>query len=117
MIGEVNHIKDRKWQVICETIANPSYLELSVWSFYVNDWNKPMDFQCQESNVITGIGDIHKNNTKERRYKFRCTYMAHWKRGNCKWSSSIGFDSVWYQHTPSGKFLVGVRSEHDNSKE
>ena len=115
-----NRKEDRRWEVICQNIAYPyyaSYMGLSVWSFYVNDGDNPMDFQCQQGNVITGMGGFHDNFHEDRRYKFRCTYVAHWTRSNCFWSSYTAFDAAWSQHTPSGKFLVGVKSEHDNSKE
>ena len=114
-----NHYQDRKWKVICENIAHPyyaSYMGLFVWSYYVNDLGKQMDFQCPQGNVITGIGSAHNNRPHDRRYKFRCTYVANWKRGNCQWSLYTTLDAAWNRHTPSGKFLVGVKSEFDKSK-
>ena len=116
MVSELNSVhsnqkEDRKWEVICQSIAYPYYassMGLSVWSFYVNDWDSPMDFQCQQDNVITGMGSFHDNGHEGRRYKFRCTYVTHWTRSNCFWSSYTAFDAAVNQDTQSGKFLVGL---------
>ena len=114
-----NRRGDRKWQVLCQNIAYPyyvSYMGLSVWSYFVNDLDKPMDFQCQQGNVITGIYSIRNDKHADRRYKFKCTYVANWKRGNCQWSLYTTLDAAWNRNTPRGKFLVGVKSDRDKSK-
>ena len=106
--------------MVCQPIAYPYSvygMGPSVWTYYVNDWDGPMDFQCHQGNVITGIGGFHDNRHEDRRYQFRCTYVKNWNRGPCYWTAYTPYDAGWNENTPSGKYLVGVKSEHDNSKE
>lgn len=53
----------------------------SIWTFYVNDFDGVMTFECQDGNVVTGIGGYHSNDYENRRDKFRCTFLRSKRRG------------------------------------
>ena len=36
----------------------------SVWTYYVNDFDGVMNFECQDGNIVTGIGAYHSKNMK-----------------------------------------------------
>ena len=108
--------KDRIWAVHCGAFF--PYLRkvgLSVWTFYVNDFNGSMTFECQDGNVVTGIDSYHSNHHADRRYKFRCTFLPNVKRSRCGWTKYTDLGSRWAKITPPFQTLTGVRSYRDNS--
>ena len=106
--------EDRIWAVHCGTYLG-SYVGLSVWTFYVNDFDGNMTFECQDGNVVTGIGGYHSNHHEDRRYKFRCTFLLNARRNICSWTKYTDLDAIWVKFTPPGTLLTGVTSYHDNA--
>ena len=89
----------------------------SIWTFYVNDFDGVMTFECQDGNVVTGIGGYHSNDYENRRDKFRCTFLRSKRRGSCSWTADTHWDARWEKKTPNGHYLTGVKSYHDNRVE
>ena len=111
-----NRREDRIWAVHCGVYLG-SYLTvgLSVWTFYVNDFDGNMTFECPDGNVVTGIGGYHSNHHEDRRYKFRCTFLKKLRRSSCSWTKYTNLDARWVIFAPTYKILAGVRSYHDNA--
>ena len=85
-----------------------------VWTFYVNDFDGVMDFECQDGNIVTGIGAYHSTRHYDRRYKFRCTFLKWKRRGNCSWGNYTNFRALWVETAPLGRYMTGVKSDHSN---
>ena len=117
-IGSIhsNYYEDRKWAIDCKP-ADDYTMGPPTWSYYVNDFDGDMNFECTEGTVITGMSSYHDNHYEDRRYKFSCSYLNDWKRGSCHWTSYTDYDASWVELTPTGKFLVGMKSHHDNHYE
>lgn len=116
-IGSVhsNRAEDRIWSVECnKRVSSSSH---TGWTYYVNDFDAKMNFQCHNSGVISGIGGYHSNKKEDRRFQFQCTYLGSKRVTNCSWSRYSAWDAKWTYNVPSGRYLVGVKSYHSNRKE
>ena len=103
------------WAVYCG-VRLPS-VGSSKWTFYVNDFDGFMNFECQDGNVVTGIGGYHSNYHEDRRFKFRCTYLISKRRKRCRWTPYTKLHALWSKDTPAGHYMTGVRSTHNNRYE
>lgn len=113
-IGSIhdNHYEDRQWDIDCKPAGYT--MGISTWSPYANDYDGSMNFECNEGSVVTGMSSIHDNYYEDRRYQLMCSYLNNWKRGSCAWTSYTTYDASFVELTPTGKFLVGMKSQHNN---
>lgn len=65
-----NWYEDRRWQFMCRPISVP--LINCRWnSFWVNDWDAPLDYSVPSNFVLSGVYSVHDNWRDDRRWKFR----------------------------------------------
>ena len=82
----------------------------SKWTFYINDFDGVMNFECQDGNIVTGIGGYHSNCHEDRRFKFRCIFLKNKRRGRCRWTAAYtNWDALWSKDTPAGCYLTGAK--------
>ena len=112
-----NTREDRVWSANCGLDLPSGTVGSSKWTFYVNDFDGAMTFECQDGNIVTGIGAYHSNGHEARRYKFRCTFLRCKRRRSCRWTAYTNWDARWEKKTPRGYYLTGVRSYHNNRYE
>ena len=107
--------KDRIWAVHCDAFV-PLFSKMgySVWTFYVNDFDGNMTFECPNGNVVTGIGSYYSSHHEDRRYKFRCSYLHNLTRSSCSWTKYTDLRARWVKIKPLFEVLTGVKSYHDN---
>ena len=102
------------WAVYCGVRLPNRKVGSSRWTFYVNDFGGTMNFECQDGNVVTGIGGYHSNYHEDRRFKFRCTHLLCKKRKTCSWSGYTTWNALWSRDTPSGNYITGVKSVYNS---
>ncbi|XP_063058490.1 hemagglutinin/amebocyte aggregation factor-like [Engraulis encrasicolus] len=111
-----NHHEDRLWDFHCQkTFTQTPSCFTTNW---VNDFDDPLDFQCPSNSVITGMESYHDNRHEDRRWKFTCCNANYFCTGNCEWSGYVNdFDAIISWGVPSGHYLAGVSSYHENHHE
>ncbi|XP_067042633.1 dermatopontin-like [Acropora muricata] len=91
---------------------SPSYCSVSR---NVNQYDRLLAFKCPNNGVITAVGSNYNSISHDRRFSFRCCYRPGYIAHTCRHTA---FLNTWYQPlrfvVPSGYFLVGAFSEHQN---
>lgn len=67
--------EDREFQFTCMQFAGTKKSNCR-WSFYVNDFDRIVDYRCPRSFVLDGIRSYHHNGYEDRRYAFRCCQLV-----------------------------------------
>ncbi|XP_058964362.2 hemagglutinin/amebocyte aggregation factor [Pocillopora verrucosa] len=84
----------------------------------VNNYDKPVDFECKRNSFIIGVGSEYSHRHADRRFKFLCCPARGFVAHSCK---TTKYQNEWKGDldylVPSGYFLVGVYSKHNNSHE
>ncbi|KAL2094675.1 hypothetical protein ACEWY4_009394 [Coilia grayii] len=111
-----NHHEDRMWDFHCQrTFTQTTSCMTTNW---VNDFDEVLNFQCPSNHVITGMYSFHDNRHEDRRWKFTCCTASNFCTGNCQWSGYVNdFDKVISWGVPSGHYLAGAYSYHENKHE
>lgn len=115
--------KDRRWYIKCRE-AGLGDLQQCAWGTY-NEWDKPVDFECSQKGgkgpgVITATYSEHSNWREDRQWVFQCCHTSRFRHcyKDCYWTGSV---NEWYGAmnyvVPRGRYLVGVRSQHNNDSE
>ncbi|KAL9966900.1 hypothetical protein ACROYT_G025039 [Oculina patagonica] len=82
---------------------------------YVNDFDKPVSYKCPHNGFITGIKGVHDGYYKDRRWGFRCCHVEGYYAHTCQHTSyQNSWDDPLFYSVPSGYYLVGVYSYHDD---
>ena len=58
--------EDRLHAYYCRAIGSYGNSDC-YWSYWTNDWDRPVDFQCPYGGVITGVHSVHDNEKEDRR--------------------------------------------------
>ena len=84
---------------------------------YVNNWDQPIRFQCNNGGHIARIDSIHDNGKEDRRWDYRCNYNLDISN-DCSWSGHVNSldDPMLFECSGDG-VISGFRSDHDNGKE
>jgi len=61
----VNSAEDRRWDFGCRDIHVEGDIEKCMWSGFVNEVDKPLNYACEGEGYITGIDSIHYNSAEE----------------------------------------------------
>ncbi|XP_074629435.1 dermatopontin-like [Acropora palmata] len=86
-------------------------------SHYVNDFDGPLAFKCAHNGVIAGVGSTYSIGARDRRFSFRCCHKHGYVAHTCKHTAIINkWDQPMRYVVPSGYYLVGAFSVHQNSK-
>lgn len=84
----------------------------------VNDYDRPLAFRCPHNGVIAGVASTYSVATRDRRFSFRCCHKYGYIAHTCKYTAiQNDWDQPLRYVVPSGFYLVGAYSEHQNSKE
>ncbi|XP_041916317.1 hemagglutinin/amebocyte aggregation factor-like [Alosa sapidissima] len=111
-----NEHEDRLWNFSCKyTLTSVS----GCLNYYdVNGFDDDLNFQCPYHKVITEIGSYHDNHHEDRRWSFTCCGGGGYCTGSCSWTSyQNNFDGPLDYIVPSGYYLVGASSYHENKHE
>ncbi|GFR85940.1 hemagglutinin/amebocyte aggregation factor [Elysia marginata] len=87
---------------------------------YVNDWDRPVNFECPEDQVITSVYSVHDNHREDRRWKFGCgPTPGNAKPRQCEWTEDYvnDWDLPVMFMCPANYMIAGVASVHDNRRE
>ncbi|XP_046551997.1 hemagglutinin/amebocyte aggregation factor-like isoform X2 [Haliotis rubra] len=110
-----NHHEDRRHRFTCQKTPE---LGKCQWSGYVNQFDKPISFQCPNNGVISGVNSYHSNHHEDRRFKFYCCSLKGKHLVHC---GTIGYVNCWDEkikfRMPAAHFLKGVFSIHHNHYE
>ncbi|XP_048586827.1 hemagglutinin/amebocyte aggregation factor-like [Nematostella vectensis] len=108
--------RDRVWKYQCTN--NPATRGRCSWSHWVNDFDQLINYHCPYSGFITGVDSHHSNPHEDRRFRFKCCHRHHYKRVHC---TTTHYRNSWRGYinysVPSGYYLSGVTSVHDNGQE
>ncbi|XP_069808354.1 hemagglutinin/amebocyte aggregation factor-like [Dendropsophus ebraccatus] len=111
-----NYYEDRLWDFTCKDTFSSA--ASCFWSGHVNDFDQAFDFICPFGSVLSGASSYHDNYTEDRRWKFYCCLGNTQVKQKCHWSGYMNeFDEYLKWVTPSGQYLVGISSYHDNYRE
>ncbi|XP_076130903.1 hemagglutinin/amebocyte aggregation factor-like [Alosa pseudoharengus] len=84
---------------------------------YVNDYDKPLRFNCPTTQSISGITSEHHNKHEDRRWDFNCrdTFT---QRAHCFESGYVNnWDGPLMFECPTNYVVTGMSSVHDNHHE
>ncbi|XP_075061026.1 hemagglutinin/amebocyte aggregation factor-like [Mixophyes fleayi] len=99
---------------IAAVCAGPEGNQKNRW---VNDFDKPLNYTCQNHQSINLIISIHDNKHEDRVWDFRCQ-NTFTKPASCYWTSYVNdFDQEFTFVCPFGSVLSGMESYHNNWKE
>ncbi|KAL2094704.1 hypothetical protein ACEWY4_009423 [Coilia grayii] len=117
IMSEFNsHFKDRVWEFWCQDTFTkaPTCHKTN----YVNNFDEVVDFTCPTNNVISGVYSYHDNYYEDRRWAFLCCAASNFCLGSCMWTNYVNdFHEVMTWYVPTGQYLAGTYSYHDNKKE
>uniref|UniRef100_A0A2C9JYB2 Uncharacterized protein n=1 Tax=Biomphalaria glabrata TaxID=6526 RepID=A0A2C9JYB2_BIOGL len=83
---------------------------------YLNDYDQPFVFSCQENQIISYISSVHDNHYEDRRWEVHCRTAG--PTSNCINSGYVNnFDSPMVFICPGNGVLTGIESYHDNHYE
>lgn len=85
-----------------------------------NNWDQPLNFQCSsERSAIYQVVSTHHNSNEDRRFDFNCRQVLSVSGPvSCSWSGYVNnFDALVLYTCPTGGYLHGVFSVHDNYTE
>ncbi|OWF43513.1 dermatopontin-like [Mizuhopecten yessoensis] len=111
-----NRAEDRVWSFGCQ----PSRDEVMncVWSGYVNDFDKPVLYECSGDEFINGFRSIHNNGPEDRRWAFQCCALRGHRRDKCHFTGYVNqYDGPLSYNVPDEQLIHGINSIHDNGSE
>ncbi|XP_067663438.1 uncharacterized protein [Haliotis asinina] len=83
---------------------------------YVNDFDRPVLFQCPPGKSIASWESYHNNHHEDRRHRFTCQTTP--ELGECQWSGYVNdFDQPVSYQCPNNGVISGVNSFHNNHHE
>ncbi|XP_018419433.1 PREDICTED: hemagglutinin/amebocyte aggregation factor-like [Nanorana parkeri] len=83
---------------------------------WVNAYDQPLTFQCQQRQSISMVISIHDNGREDRMWDFSCKNT--FNSATCTWSGYVNnFDQEFSYTCPFGSVITGVDSYHDNKAE
>ena len=71
-----NRKEDRKWEYRCAKFEGWKVDHCTWTPSWVNQYEKPFDFECSENEVIAGMVSKHDNHHEDRRFQFQCCKMS-----------------------------------------
>ena len=78
---------------------------------YVNDYRKPILFNCPANQVVAGVESVHNNSPEDRVWKFRCCTSFQHATTNCELTDYINNLHGNFDYTvPGSKVVVGMYS-------
>ncbi|KAM4677934.1 hemagglutinin/amebocyte aggregation factor-like isoform 2-T2 [Discoglossus pictus] len=84
---------------------------------WVNNYDQPLNFQCQAHQSIGMIISIHHNSHEDRLWDFSCKDTFS-RASSCYWTGYVNdFDQPFDFVCPFGSVLSGMDSFHDNKRE
>merc|ERR1711872_274451 len=92
----------------------------SSYSFWANEWDGPLNFECKRGKAIQTIFSVHNNHKEDRRWHYGCspdskgviTDTCAWTRGHVN-----DWDDPLLYVCPGNGVITGFQSHHRNSKE
>ncbi|KAK6194603.1 hypothetical protein SNE40_000209 [Patella caerulea] len=83
---------------------------------WVNQYDKPVSYECHPGQVLTKIVSQHNNYREDRQWDFQCAYTAALTpKSSCKWTNKVNqYDKVMNFKCPKGGAITGLRSVHNN---
>ncbi|XP_078524317.1 hemagglutinin/amebocyte aggregation factor-like isoform X1 [Lissotriton helveticus] len=108
--------KDRVWDFTCKKTfsATPS----CQWSPYVNEFDKELTYSCPFGSAVSGFDSYHENWYEDRRWKIYCCSENSNIDHDCQWTDYVNdFAAYMRWQVPTGRYIVGVSSYHENHKE
>jgi len=90
----------------------------SSYSFWANEWDGPLNFECKRGEAIQNIFSIHDNGREDRLWNYRCT-ASPVITSTCAWTS--GHVNYWDEPLlyacPGNGVITGFQSHHSNGRE
>ncbi|XP_041361311.1 dermatopontin-like [Gigantopelta aegis] len=119
LMSEYKHYyNDRVWDFKCRHPGNDVTLTNCEWSGYVNEFDRPLIYQCTTSGIITGISSYHENYYEDRRFRFQCCQASGYLVTNCDFTPYVNnFDEHMEYVVEAGKIMRGADGYHNNNKE
>ncbi|KAH9496548.1 hypothetical protein Btru_017237 [Bulinus truncatus] len=91
-------------------------VSLAVTHCFINNYDQPFDFNCQQGEIINYIHSINSNEYNDRIFDFGCRSLSCYE--SCYKSDYVNdFDQPINFTCPGTKVLVGIESYHDDSPE
>ncbi|KAK6986887.1 dermatopontin [Biomphalaria glabrata] len=83
---------------------------------YVNDWDKPFNFNCPTGQILSFVSSINDNYYEDRRWELFCRTVGYTK--DCVKSDYVNtFDNPVTFTCPGDSVITGIESYHDNHYE
>ena len=104
--------RDRRFNFICSRYGNPSKCsDCTTTPQYVNNYRKPILFNCPANQVVAGVESVHNNSPEDRVWKFRCCSSSGHVTTNCELTNYINNLHGNFDYTvPGSKVVVGMYS-------
>ncbi|XP_060556378.1 dermatopontin-like [Ruditapes philippinarum] len=115
-----NREEDRVFDMSCRDFpVDVSGLTPScTWTENINDWDKPMFYQCSGNRYIGGFISYHSDHYEDRRWKVKCCGMPGIQLSNCHISSwTNSYDGQQFFNAGTGRVTKGMVSTHSNYHE
>uniref|UniRef100_A0A4W5MC80 Uncharacterized protein n=1 Tax=Hucho hucho TaxID=62062 RepID=A0A4W5MC80_9TELE len=100
-----NKHEDRLWDFGCKSTLDSATKCFT--SSYVNDIDKPFNYQRPYHQVITGMNSYHETKHEDRRWKFTCCAASNFGTDICQWTNYINcFDEAFTVNVPPNSYLI-----------
>lgn len=109
-----NSREDRIWKFYIGRASSSSGLvscSSHVWSKYVNEFNRNLEYSCPVDYAISGFHSIHDKRRSDRRWKIRCCKVSKARLEYKEFTKFLNkLDSRLDYACAKGEVLVGVRA-------
>ncbi|XP_052777878.1 dermatopontin-like [Mya arenaria] len=118
-----NGAEDRRFAFSCSKVPSSGQEEqgnihcLPITG-YVNDFDGPLAFQCNDNYYINGMGSRHDNHPEDRIWQFKCCGILGMHMDDCKYTGWTNtYDQPQMFNAENGYITRGVVSVHNNGPE
>ena len=112
-----NYYEDRRWSWECRPFGEtPIEKPNCLTSEYVNSYDGPMNFQCEENEYLAGVYSVHKNYYEDRIWKFTCCASPSIQLSDCALSDYVNqFDKELYYESRPNQVMRGAWSDYQSN--
>eukprot|EP00043_Microstomoeca_roanoka_P014551 m.144440 g.144440 ORF g.144440 m.144440 type:complete len:1730 (-) comp16042_c0_seq1:350-5539(-) len=114
-----NHNEDRRWGFECASAGSGGTgTTVSSGALNYHLFDQPISYYCPSGYFLDTLESSHDNNKEDRVWHFECRKASALFTWDCTTTSYLNsFDNPLDYTAPSGRFITGLFSYHDNNKE
>ncbi|WAR08622.1 DERM-like protein, partial [Mya arenaria] len=115
-----NKAEDRQFDFGCrDVVTNMDGLQTyCYWSGFINDYDKPVNYQCPGNRYVNGIDSYHNNLMEDRKWSFLCCSLSDVHMADCSLTHYTNdFDGIQNFQAGTGEVMTGMDSYHNNRHE